>query len=62
MLRTGDIEEEAIAHEGSKGARAIYLKNGLVFTTGMRLKLKRQSNEIFDLQFFFFIILTYLGQ
>ena len=54
MLRTGDIEEEAIAHEGSKGARAIYLKNGLVFTTGMRLKLKGPSNEIF-------IILTFLG-
>ena len=28
--RTGNVEEEALAHEGSKGARAIYLKNGLV--------------------------------
>ena len=27
---TGNVEEEALAHEGSKGARAIYLKNGLV--------------------------------
>ena len=34
FCRTGEIEEEAIAHEGSKGARAIYLKNELVFTTG----------------------------
>ena len=25
-----ELEEEALAHEGSKGARAIYLKNGLV--------------------------------
>ena len=33
------MEEEAIAHEGSKGARAIYLKNGLVFTTGERIEL-----------------------
>jgi hypothetical protein len=32
--RSGEIEEEAIAHEGGKPSRAIYLKNGLVFTTG----------------------------
>lgn len=40
--RTGEIEEEAIAHEGSKGARAIYLKNGLVFTTGFTKHSERQ--------------------
>ena len=27
--RTGEIEEEAVAHEGNKAARAIFLKNGL---------------------------------
>lgn len=40
--RTGEIEEEAVAHEGSKGARAIYLKNGLVFTTGFTKHSERQ--------------------
>lgn len=40
--RTGKVEEEALAHEGSKGARAIYLKNGLVFTTGFAKHSERQ--------------------
>lgn len=40
--RDGKVEEEALAHEGSKGARAIYLKNGLVFTTGFTKHSERQ--------------------
>ncbi|TRY70535.1 hypothetical protein TCAL_12629 [Tigriopus californicus] len=40
--RTGEIEEEAVAHEGNKAARAIYLKNGLVFTTGFTKHSERQ--------------------
>jgi len=40
--RDGTVEEEAIAHEGSKGARAVYLKNGLVFTTGFTKHSERQ--------------------
>lgn len=40
--RTGDIEEEAIAHEGNKASRAIFLKNGLVFTTGFTKHSERQ--------------------
>lgn len=32
--RKGEVESEAIAHEGSKASRAIFLKHGLVFTTG----------------------------
>jgi len=40
--RNGKVEEEALAHEGSKGARAIYLKNGLVFTTGFAKHSERQ--------------------
>jgi hypothetical protein len=36
------VEEEALAHEGGKGARAIYLKNGLVFTTGFTKHSERQ--------------------
>jgi len=40
--RSGEVEEEAVAHEGSKGARAIYLKNGLVFTTGFTKHSERQ--------------------
>merc|ERR1712218_269779 len=35
-------EEEAIAHEGNKASRAIYLKNGLVFTTGFTKHSERQ--------------------
>ena len=37
--RTGNVEEEALAHEGSKGARAIYLKNGLVCVSGCLLTI-----------------------
>ena len=33
---------EAIAHEGSKASRAIFLKNGLVFTTGFTKHSERQ--------------------
>jgi len=40
--RTGEIEEEAVAHEGNKAARAIFLKNGLVFTTGFTKHSERQ--------------------
>jgi len=40
--RDGTILEEAVAHEGSKGARAIYLKSGLIFTTGFTKHSERQ--------------------
>lgn len=40
--RSGEIEEEAVAHEGNKASRAIYLKNGLVFTTGFTKHSERQ--------------------
>lgn len=40
--RNGEIFEEATSHEGSKGARAIFLKNGLVFTTGFSKRSERQ--------------------
>ncbi|XP_043221039.1 coronin-1C-like [Amphibalanus amphitrite] len=40
--RTGEIEEEATSHEGSKGSRAIFMKNGLVFTTGFSKMSERQ--------------------
>ena len=40
--RSGEVEEEAIAHEGNKASRAIYLKNGLVFTTGFTKHSERQ--------------------
>jgi coronin-1B/1C/6 len=39
---SGEIEEEALAHEGNKASRAIYLKNGLVFTTGFTKQSERQ--------------------
>ena len=41
-FRSGEVEEEAIAHEGNKASRAIYLKNGLVFTTGFTKHSERQ--------------------
>ena len=34
--------QEAICHEGSKATRAIYLRNGLVFTTGFSKMSERQ--------------------
>jgi len=40
--RTGDIQEEAVCHEGSKATRAIFLKSGLIFTTGFSKMSERQ--------------------
>nr|CAH7717908.1 unnamed protein product [Callosobruchus chinensis] len=40
--RTGEVETEAIAHEGSKATRAIFLRHGLVFTTGFSKMSERQ--------------------
>ncbi|KAI8441860.1 hypothetical protein MSG28_005544 [Choristoneura fumiferana] len=40
--RKGEVEAEAIAHEGSKASRAIFLKHGLVFTTGFSRMSERQ--------------------
>ena len=40
--RTGHVVEEAICHESSKTARAIYLRNGLIFTTGFSKMNERQ--------------------
>ncbi|XP_076046962.1 protein coronin isoform X2 [Oratosquilla oratoria] len=40
--RTGEIEEEAPSHEGSKATRAIFLRNSLIFTTGFSKRSERQ--------------------
>ncbi|PZC80642.1 coronin-1C-A isoform X1 [Helicoverpa zea] len=40
--RKGEVESEAVAHEGSKASRAIFLKHGLVFTTGFSRMSERQ--------------------
>ncbi|XP_018895730.1 coronin-6 isoform X2 [Bemisia tabaci] len=40
--RTGEVIEEAVCHEGSKATRAIFLKSGLVFTTGFSKMSERQ--------------------
>ncbi|KAK0078094.1 hypothetical protein PV325_003050 [Microctonus aethiopoides] len=40
--RSGEIIEEAIAHEGSKATRAIFLRGGLIFTTGFSKMSERQ--------------------
>lgn len=40
--RTGDVESEALSHEGSKATRAIFLRHGLVFTTGFSKMSERQ--------------------
>jgi coronin-1B/1C/6 len=40
--RTGDIESEALCHEGSKATRAIFLRHGLIFTTGFNRSSERQ--------------------
>ncbi|CAG0887327.1 unnamed protein product [Cyprideis torosa] len=41
-VRTGNVEEEASSHEGGKATRAIFLANGLVFTTGFNKGSERQ--------------------
>ncbi|XP_057369457.1 coronin-1C-A-like [Daphnia carinata] len=40
--RAGIVEEEAVCHEGSKASRAIFLRNGLIFTTGFSKVSERQ--------------------
>ncbi|XP_050512476.1 coronin-6 [Diabrotica virgifera virgifera] len=40
--RTGEVEAEDLAHEGSKATRAIFLRHGLVFTTGFSKMSERQ--------------------
>ncbi|CAO1304006.1 unnamed protein product [Diamesa tonsa] len=40
--RTGEIESEALCHEGSKATRALFLRHGLIFTTGFNRSSERQ--------------------
>ncbi|XP_053684635.1 coronin-6 isoform X1 [Sabethes cyaneus] len=40
--RSGEILNEALAHEGSKATRAIFLRHGLIFTTGFNRSSERQ--------------------
>ncbi|KXJ83210.1 hypothetical protein RP20_CCG008046 [Aedes albopictus] len=40
--RSGELLTEAIAHEGSKATRAIFLRHGLIFTTGFNRSSERQ--------------------
>ncbi|XP_017031081.1 coronin-1C-A isoform X2 [Drosophila kikkawai] len=40
--RTGELESEAMCHEGSKATRAIFLRHGLIFTTGFNRSSERQ--------------------
>lgn len=40
--RSGEMLTEAIAHEGSKATRAIFLRHGLIFTTGFNRSSERQ--------------------
>lgn len=35
--RTGEVESEAYCHEGAKATQAIFLRHGLIFTTGYAL-------------------------
>lgn len=40
--RTGEIESEAMCHDGTKATRAIFLRHGLIFTTGFNRSSERQ--------------------
>lgn len=40
--RNGEVESEALCHEGSKATRAIFLRHGLIFTTGFNRSSERQ--------------------
>lgn len=40
--RNGEVLNEALAHEGSKATRAIFLRHGLIFTTGFNRSSERQ--------------------
>lgn len=40
--RTGEVDSEAVCHEGSKATRAIFLRHGLIFTTGFNRSSERQ--------------------
>lgn len=45
--RTGEIESEALCHEGTKATQAIFLRHGLIFTTGYNRKQCIYINEYF---------------
>ncbi|KAJ6636345.1 Coronin-6, partial [Pseudolycoriella hygida] len=40
--RTCEVESEALCHEGSSATQAIFLKHGIIFTTGCNRKSERQ--------------------
>lgn len=40
--RSGELEQEAMGHEGAKPQKAIFLRNGLLFTTGFSRMSERQ--------------------
>lgn len=40
--RTGEVESEALCHDGAKATRAIFLRHGLIFTTGFNRSSERQ--------------------
>ncbi|GFX09191.1 coronin-1B [Trichonephila clavipes] len=40
--RSGEMEQEALGHEGAKPQKAIFLRNGLLFTTGFSRMSERQ--------------------
>ncbi|KRF78538.1 coronin-1C-A isoform X1 [Drosophila virilis] len=40
--RSAELESEAMCHEGSKATRAIFLRHGLIFTTGFNRSSERQ--------------------
>lgn len=40
--RTGDVESEAQCHDGTKATQAIFLRHGLIFTTGFNRSSERQ--------------------
>ncbi|KAL5287720.1 CORO1C family protein [Megaselia abdita] len=40
--RSGEIDSEALCHEGTKATRAIFLRHGLIFTTGFNRSSERQ--------------------
>lgn len=40
--RTGELEQEGKGHEGAKPQKAIYLRNGKIFTTGFSRSSERQ--------------------
>lgn len=63
-VRSGEVIHEGPAHEGPKPQRCVFLKNGLIFTTGFSKRSERQYalrnvvSTLFNILFIFVLLFS----